>query len=120
MALYEISNYLNTFMNIDSQAVEPSGEASAEYSIQKKQFLLAQIEKILGQLTQSSSTTLNTIAASLVEPNRHLISSQTPGVNSTLTSDRKPNDKLDLAKSAAAFRSELILCSTCYGDLFIV
>ena len=119
MALYEISNYLNTFLNIESQS-ETTGEASAEYSVQKKQFLLAQIEKILGQLTQSSSATLNTIAASLVESNRHLISSQTPGLNPTHTHDRTSNDKLDLAKSAAAFRSELILCSTCYGDLFIV
>lgn len=143
LALLEINTYLTAFMKLQESPEEKqtetieAGNASEETKIDnsatgdqdaiensvtseddsKKQHLLLQMEKILAQLTTNSSNTLDTITNSIIEQKRrHLPQSPTARANSTVDS------KIDQVQRSAvtAFRSDLVLCSSCYGDLFIV
>lgn len=144
LALLEINTYLTAFMKLQESSEEKKTEtieagnvseeaktdnlatgdqdaiensATSEDDDSKKQHLLLQMGKILAQLTTNSSNTLNTITNSIIEQKkRHLPQSPTAHANSAVDS------KIDQVQRSAvtAFRSDLVLCSSCYGDLFIV
>lgn len=140
LALLEINTYLTAFMKLQEsseaakevkdvteeiesdnletdKATEEQGTVAASGDDSKKQHLLLQMEKILAQLTTDSSNALNTITNSIIEQKKRHMSPQAANANSS-TAD----SKIDQAQrsAVAAFRSDLVLCSSCYGDLFIV
>lgn len=140
LALNELSNYLSKFLKHSSRApavledasigkeesegqsgqsedkkdmneVHPDTEDSNE---QKKQYLLKEMEKLLSQLTQSSSNTLNAVNSTIIERSSKIATPVKLAANSS-------NSNLSIEESGLrAFKSELVLCSSCYGDLFIV
>lgn len=123
MALHEINNNLNAFLILSqvnneqnkSDMTGANANADANGLEQKRDFVFRQIQQLLNELTYNSSSTLNSIAA-------------TQAKNSTKDNEinvaNDLNSKLSInqidPKSISNFKSQTILCSSCYGDLFIV
>lgn len=123
MALHEINNNLNAFLILSqvnneqnkSDTTGANANADANGLEQKRDFVFRQIQQLLNELTYNSSSTLNSIAA-------------TQAKNSTKDNEinvaNDLNSKLSInqidPKSISNFKSQTILCSSCYGDLFIV
>ena len=82
----------------------------------KKAYLLNQIQSLLNDLTNSSSTTLNKISPMQIKSP----SSTSSDFSNKINGLDKLNENQINPKSIADFRSQTFLCSECYGDLFIV
>ena len=103
LALHEINKNLTTFKKYSEVTIDTDTDESSEG--QKKKYLLVQIEKILSQLTTESSTTLETVTNDIIKQNKE--TKQIPAMNL-------------LDKTVQKSRPDLILCSACDGELFIV
>ena len=113
LALLEINSYLMALTKL-SKSPEEDPDKSEEASESKRHHVLTQMTKLLGQLTSNSSNALNTITNSILEQKRaSSLASNSAAIN-------KMNGQQQPLNGAPAFRSELFLCSSCYGDLFIV
>ena len=114
--MHEINNNLHAFLNI-SQVNNEQNTANADANglEQKRDFLLKQVQQLLNELTFNSSSTLNSITASQA---KNSIRDDEMNAASDLN-DKLSINKID-PKSVSNFRSQTILCSSCYGDLFIV
>ncbi len=110
-------------------------EDKIEYIQSKKVYLLARIEDILNQLTGNSSATLNAIASSLVVGNKQTNLRESSRISQSAVNSLSENKSIennhnhnhnvanlsiDDLNAIAAFRSKASMCSSCYGDLFIV
>ena len=123
MALHEINNNLNAFLilsqvNNEQNKTDTTGanaNADANGLEQKRDFVFRQIQQLLNELTYNSSSTLNLIATTQAK-------SSTKDNEINVANDL--NSKLSInridPKSISNFKSQTILCSSCYGDLFIV
>lgn len=149
LALQEINNYLSTYMKYSDtssqkKAEEPLEEDATEATkdlidaeleeievvqddqLQKKQHLLAQMEKLLATVTQNSSSTLNTVNAAIIaqKTNSTVDHGHSHGHghshDHSHNNEVKNNNKHIDGSSVKKFRSEIILCSSCDGELFIV
>ena len=84
----------------------------------KRNYLLNQIQALLNELTNMSSTALNGVA-SMQETKSSNETNNKFNFNATNTSKNANGYQID-PKSVADFRSQTFLCGDCYGDLFIV
>jgi hypothetical protein len=132
LALQEIYGYVNSFIQLSQNDFEPKNkpddtktieESSEDDVLQKKFYLLLQIQKLLNELTQKSSSALSGLNSRV---NREKMSSSSANL--------KANEKLSLKQqqletnsdgeidplSVTKFRNETIICSDCYGDLFVI
>ena len=83
---------------------------------EKKQYLLNQMETILGQLTEKTTKTLVHVTSKMIsEKNENKISS-----DNMIKNKISPNDSNFQMMQTLSKGPELIICSSCYGDLFIV
>ena len=130
--MHEINNYLNAFVklsqpgeiSINSDTSDTRHEQeneSQKVNEPKKVYLLNQIQSLLNDLTNSSSTTLNTISVMQIKSPSSTSSdfSNKISFNNQNGLDKSNENQIN-PKSIADFRSQTFLCSECYGDLFIV
>ena len=101
---------------------EFNNDNSDDSEKEKKVFLLNQIESLLNDLTIKTSNTLNQASDTSGSGGSPNLGSK----NKLLFSNDSNNNKLSEsttnsinAKSISDFRVNTILCSNCYGDLFI-
>ena len=128
----EIGNYVNAFIRLSQETlVNENGEIFVNPdNEQKKQIILYHIIKILSDLTQNTSMALNSISSSLASS-----SNTTNSASTTLNADaiqtssqnRHANDNQNPQavspidpKTLDPFKFEVVLCSSCHGDLFVV
>ena len=114
--MFEISNYLEKFKNYSEPECESTETPVGEDS-QKKTFLLNQMEKILGQLTSSSTNTLNSVTAAIVDQKKSQEAESNGDVGSFVSASKAAGIGAD---GRQPFRSKLVVCSCCDGELFIV
>ncbi|CAF0892932.1 unnamed protein product [Brachionus calyciflorus] len=123
LALIEINNYLNGFIKLFKQEQEEGEEGEDENDdddnrLRKMEFILVQIQNLLFNLTQTSSSQLIKVDTrhqmnNNQQDNNNLSSQSTSNGNHQIHQEK-------MEKSVAKFRTETIICSSCYGDLFIV
>ena len=119
MALHEINNNLNAFLilsqvNNEQNTTGANTNADANGLEQKRDFVFRQIQQLLNELTYNSSSTLNLIAATQAKNSKDNEINVANDLNSKLSINQ-----ID-PRSISNFKSQTILCSSCYGDLFIV
>jgi len=102
---------LSTFKKYSEPEPQPT-EVFFEENKQKKDFLLNQMDKILNQLTTTSTSTLNTVTATIIEQKK---SERVDGVGPSVKKASEAGTDI-----SQPFRSKLVVCSRCDGELFIV
>lgn len=107
---------------MDSESNGETSQLSPDENKQKREFILAQVQNLLNNLTQTSSSALSTLSNELTSSSQ-INSSKTgskdleyPSLSNNIRANQGEIDQ----KSVAKFRSETVICSNCYGDLFIV
>lgn len=129
LALSEIYNYLNAFIQLNSESVvneesEKPPESNSQDINDKKTYLLTQIQGLLGELTFRSSSTLASLASTNNTASTPSSSAQPANLPAAISAklqaaNASNNSPID-PKSIVSFRNETVLCSYCYGDLFVI
>ncbi len=105
----------------DSDTRHEQENESQKVNEPKKVYLLNQIQSLLNDLTNSSSTTLNKISPMQIKSSGSTSTDFSNKINyNNQNGLDKSNENQINPKSIADFRSQTFLCSECYGDLFIV
>lgn len=102
-----------------SSTVEVEARTEQEDNTQKREFILVQIQNLLANLTHTSSKALNSISSNSTSgsslPQFRKINQESTHTQNTTSSSMAIDQR-----SVDKFRTETMICSSCYGDLFIV
>jgi hypothetical protein len=110
--------------NQENKHTSEERNIKADLYSQKKEFILNQMQKLLGELTLQSSNKLNDLF--LLRSNHGYQNRSSLQLANSVTNEKLTNGNLSSNQpiinqsNKNPFSSDIILCSSCQGDLFVV
>jgi len=106
--------------NVEGSSSNDNSKEDQENKHQKAQYLFNRIQLLLSELTQSSSTTLQAIGTLNQSMNKIANQTTSQSLSSQFIQNNKQQQSIIDTKSVQNGKIHTMLCSNCYGDLFVV